>query len=491
MSEIKCEGLKPGEEEIIIGMKDKMFDEEQKIVSITHMPGGLTNRNFKVEFENGTKYAFRIAGEGTAEYLNRPCEHDAVAKAQIIGTSPEFYWYDEETGSNICRFVEGDTMHEPDFNERKDVVEHAAALVRKIHTSGLKLNYVFDPFAERVGYYEYLKENNWTRFYEELEELDKVYGKIEEAFKANPYPRVSCHNDCLAANFIYDVPNNKMEIIDWEYCGMNYYFFDLAAVISENDMDPEMEEVAIRAYFGGEPIVEGTTEDEEISDNTPTQKPTHGGGSSGGGGGGAVIKPPVKEEEPQPVTPPEKPEKPMVTPKFDDVKEADWYFEYVTELAGKNIVSGVGNGKFAPNDNVTREQFLKMIIEATVIEAEEAENTFTDVADDWYKSYVLMAKNLGIVNGISDTEFGIGTNITRQDMAVMISRTIEKMGITIEENEVDAFADNSKVSDYATDAVGYMKSIGLIEGYNNEYRPLDNLTRAEAAKVICELIKLF
>ena len=181
----------------------------------------------------------------------------------------------------------------------------------------------------------------------------------------------------------------------------------------------------------------------------------------------------------------------MVTPKFDDVKEADWYFEYVTELAGKNIVSGVGNGKFAPNDNVTREQFLKMIIEATVIEAEEAENTFTDVADDWYKSYVLMAKNLGIVNGISDTEFGIGTNITRQDMAVMISRTIEKMGITIEENEVDAFADNSKVSDYATDAVGYMKSIGLIEGYNNEYRPLDNLTRAEAAKVICELIKLF
>ncbi len=245
------------------------------------------------------------------------------------------------------------------------------------------------------------------------------------------------------------------------------------------------------AYFGDEPIVEGTTEDEEISGNTSTQKPTHGGGSSGGGGGGAVIKPPVKEEEPQPVTPPEKPEKPMVTPNFDDVKEFDWYFEYVTELAGKNIISGVGNGKFAPNDNVTREQFLKMIIEATGTDAETAENTFSDVEDAWYKEYVLKAKNLGIVNGISDTEFGIGSNITRQDMAVMISRTIEKMGITIEENEVNAFADNSKVSDYATDAVGYMKSIGLIEGYNNEYRPLDNLTRAEAAKVICELIKLF
>lgn len=253
MAEIKCEGLKPGEVEKIQNIANQMFDGTQKIVAITYMPGGLTNRNFKVEFDNGTKYAFRIAGEGTAEYLNRPCERDAVAKAQIIGTSPEFYWYDESTGSNICRFVEGDTMHEPDFNNRKDVVEHAAKLVSKIHHSGLKLNYIFNPFAERVGYYKYLKENNWTRFYEELKDIDAVYNKIQKAFDEKPFPLVSSHNDCLAANFIYDVPNDKMELIDWEYCGMNYYFFDLAAVISENDMGPEMEEVAIRAYFGGEP----------------------------------------------------------------------------------------------------------------------------------------------------------------------------------------------------------------------------------------------
>ena len=72
----------------------------------------------------------------------------------------------------------------------------------------------------------------------------------------------------------------------------------------------------------------------------------------------------------------------------------------------------------------------------------------------------------------------------------MITRTIEKLGITIEENEVDSFADNNKVSDYAKDAVEYMKSIGLIEGYNNEYRPHDNLTRAEAATVISSLLEL-
>lgn len=220
-----------------------------------------------------------------------------------------------------------------------------------------------------------------------------------------------------------------------------------------------------------------------------------GGSGGGGGGGGGSVKPPVKEEEKEetePVTPaePETEDKPVTSVKFSDVKENDWYYDYVTELAEKGIVSGDGNGGFAPNDNVTREQFLKMIIEATDIEANESENTFADVADDWYKPYVLTAKNLGIVNGVTDTMFGIGQKITRQDMAVMITRTIEKLGITIEENEVDSFADNHKVTDYATEAVEYMKSIGLIEGYNNEYRPQDNLTRAEAAKVISELLKL-
>ena len=72
----------------------------------------------------------------------------------------------------------------------------------------------------------------------------------------------------------------------------------------------------------------------------------------------------------------------------------------------------------------------------------------------------------------------------------MITRTLEKLGVEMDVEKAKDFADANKVSGYAKDAVSLMKSIGLIEGYNNEYRPLDNLTRAEAAKVICQLIKL-
>ena len=243
-------------------------------------------------------------------------------------------------------------------------------------------------------------------------------------------------------------------------------------------------------YFGDEPIFNGT-ETEDSTTGSGTSNPNHGGG---GGGGGAVSKPPVVEppvDNPPVVEPPVVEPIDPVTPSYDDVNKTDWFYSYVTELSDKGVVSGDGTGNFAPGNNVTREQFLKMLIEAADIEALEDENVFADViADAWYKPYVLKAKNFGIVNGVSDTEFGIGSNITRQDMAVMISRTIEKLGIKIDAAEVDEFADNAMVSDYAKDAVSYMKSIGLIEGNNNEFRPLDKLTRAESAKVIYELLKL-
>lgn len=214
---------------------------------------------------------------------------------------------------------------------------------------------------------------------------------------------------------------------------------------------------------------------------------------SGSGSSGSGSRPP--KDEPKPEVKPDLPKEPEVTVKpaitYTDVAEKDWYHSYVTALSEKGIVSGNGNGTFAPQNNVTREQFLKMLLLATGVELKAGANPFGDVDENaWYKEYVLTAKEMGIVNGVSATEFGIGTNISRQDMAVMISRATEKLGIQLSADTVEAFADSDKVSAYAKDAVSFMKSIGLIQGYNNEFRPLDNLTRAEAAKVICSLMEL-
>ena len=254
MADIKvCDQTKPNEVEEIKRMaKDSGLFGDKVIESITYMPGGLTNRNFKVVID-GKKWAFRIAGAGTAEYLNRPCEKAAVAAVKHLGISPEFYYYEVETGSNICRFVEGTTMRKEDFRNRTEVRKHAAEILNTYHNSGVTFDAVFDPFTEIKSYHQYLKDNNWTRFYPEMEQLDKVYEKIRLTFEKNPPQRICSHNDCLSENFLFDEENDKMELIDWEYCGMNFYSFDVAAVISENDMNEEQEEDFLQYYFKGEP----------------------------------------------------------------------------------------------------------------------------------------------------------------------------------------------------------------------------------------------
>jgi len=253
-------------------------------------------------------------------------------------------------------------------------------------------------------------------------------------------------------------------------------------------------------YFSDTPIVECTEEYVDPETNGPVNDTifdNFGGAGSGGGGGlgsgnvGDTTKPSEGEENKgeETIKPEDKPVTPA--PSYGDVSKNDWYYDYVTELTEKEIVSGDGTGNFAPNSNVTREQFLKMLIIAANVETNEAENTFDDVADNaWYKEYVLTAKAMGIVNGVSNTKFGIGSNITRQDMAVMISRIIEKLGIKLEEEDTAKFVDDAKVAEYAKESVTFMKSIGLIEGYNNEFRPTDTLTRAESAKVISGLLEL-
>ena len=236
-------------------------------------------------------------------------------------------------------------------------------------------------------------------------------------------------------------------------------------------------------------------------DSKSTNGPSQVGGGSGGGGGGgasggATSTPVIGEKEDTVYTETEKEETPEVvvpstTSKYNDVKSTDWYYDAVVTLTEKGIVSGDGTGYFYPTNNVTREQFVKMILEAIEVEVSAGDVSFADVTSGaWYENYIATAVTNGIVNGVGDGKFGVGTNITRQDMAVLIERVLNFKNIEVEKAEVEPFADASGVAGYAQNAVANMKAIGLIKGYNNNYNPKDNLTRAEASTVISSLLKL-
>ena len=210
---------------------------------------------------------------------------------------------------------------------------------------------------------------------------------------------------------------------------------------------------------------------------------SYGGGSYGGGIGGTTIN------DSQPV-PTQTDEADIV--EFNDLEGYEWAKESIESLAAKGIVNGVGDNKFEPERSVSREEFLAMLLRAYGIGPDiTAGVPFEDVElGEWYAGYVAAAVKNGVTNGISDTLFGIGMEVTREDAAVLAYRLALTNGRTFADNKGADFADDSQISDYAADAVYAMKNSGIINGKeNNEFCPKQSCTRAEAAKIIYALIK--
>lgn len=168
--------------------------------------------------------------------------------------------------------------------------------------------------------------------------------------------------------------------------------------------------------------------------------------------------------------------------KFNDLANYAWAENAIYNLTEKGILNGVSENEFAPEQNLTREQAVKMICLAKGISATANKGIFTDVDENaWYAGFVNSAYEKGIVNGLTDTTFGVGTEISRQDFAVMIVRAF---GLTTNSGAV-SFADFDSISDYAKEAVQILGSKGIITGFSdNTFKPFNNCTRAEASVII-------
>lgn len=210
---------------------------------------------------------------------------------------------------------------------------------------------------------------------------------------------------------------------------------------------------------------------------------SHSGSGSGGSSHSSV-----------PVTGMEKPQaEPGKTPEnviFSDVEQLSWGKTEIIALAQMGIVSGMENGRFEPTGKVTREQFAKMAAGAFGISASTESDAFTDVLDGaWYAEAVRSMSAAGYILGISEDKFGVGENITRQDIAVILYRIL-KDKIYDADKEL-SFSDAEDISDYAKDAAAALYCSGIISGYDDgSFGAKREVTRQEAAVMIYRAINL-
>ena len=219
------------------------------------------------------------------------------------------------------------------------------------------------------------------------------------------------------------------------------------------------------------------------TNNTIGQGGISGGGGSGGSGGSGVMKTDYIADPPA--------ENKLDTEIFSDINQALWAQPAIEFLYSKNIINGDGTGNFNPNLNITREEFVKMLVLSLNLQTEGNSCDFNDVeADKWYYNYVAAAYKNGITNGDGSGGFGIGRNITREEMAAMIYNWVSK-NQTIYEFDItpNNFYDSEMVSGYATDAVNALKNAEIINGMGDgNFEPKSNATRAQAVKIIYQLI---
>lgn len=176
--------------------------------------------------------------------------------------------------------------------------------------------------------------------------------------------------------------------------------------------------------------------------------------------------------------------------KFDDMRRTPWANDAVNYLVERKVISGYGDDTFRPENNITRAEFVTLAIKAFYGDSEMMDCDFDDVDKNaWFYPYVAAANNLGLVQGIGDNQFAPNANIVRQDMAVIIKNILDKTGCTSGAAGAEPFGDENDIRSYALDAVNTLKAEKIVNGdQNNNFNPLANTTRAEAAVIIYNVL---
>jgi len=353
---------------------------------------------------------------------------------------------------------------------------------------------VLDKYGDMIEFYDAKKF--------EQEKVLKMLNRLDDKITDGESFEKACKDACIYSLMLDAGVEDTADMIkeyaeelgiDLSYCEDNN--------ISVTDVAKKLDRENPEKYIGtiGEDFAE-IAEDiyEERGEGSQNRVDRGTGGSKGGGGGSAYY--PVNDakstEEPKDDTNTEKPKDEIINEEPEKIVFADmegylWASEAVEALAEKKIISGVDGVNFMPQAAIKREEFSKMIFLAFKLAREEGKmSEFADCdKESWYYPYADALYASGIINGISETEFGVGSLISRQDAATILSRVAESCKKNMAKGDM-SFIDSDSIAEYAKDSVAKLSKEGIITGFDdNSFKPAESITRAQAAVMIYRMMQ--
>jgi len=178
---------------------------------------------------------------------------------------------------------------------------------------------------------------------------------------------------------------------------------------------------------------------------------------------------------------------------YDDVKENDWFKSCVDKATEMKLVNGLGNKKFAPNEDISRGMLVTILYRYVGAE-EKSLTTFDDVSKDaYYAQAISWAQKNNIVKGTGDNKFEPDRSITREELATVIYRfvNLQEKEFNMDSKKALEYADKDEISEFALEAITWCTENGIIQGREEKMMaPKANTTRAEATTMVVRLVEL-
>lgn len=168
---------------------------------------------------------------------------------------------------------------------------------------------------------------------------------------------------------------------------------------------------------------------------------------------------------------------------YPDVKEQDWFFSAVQFVSKEGLFSGMGDGRFCPDDSMTRSMLMSVLYRMAGEPETSLENKlFSDVpANEWYTKAVLWGASNGVISGYGDGQFGPDDSVTRESIVTILWRYA---GSPHADVSLDSFEDANQISGYAQEAIRWAVNTGLLVGDGNTINPGGFASRAEVAAIL-------
>ncbi len=198
---------------------------EEDVIIKNRLMGGMSHLTYHIQIHD-TDYTYRIIGKDGNLFVDRKIEWENLNIIKPLGLNNETVYFDVKSGEKAAKFVEGEVLTQLDFREH---LEKVAKALKVLHQTDLKPASDYG-LIERLDLYETYTETRSALYLSLKEAWINLYNE-----KHINQPKVFCHNDAQRSNMV--VNGDKLYLLDWEYAGLNEFYYDIASFGNVNFSD--------------------------------------------------------------------------------------------------------------------------------------------------------------------------------------------------------------------------------------------------------------